>query len=525
MKATDSSVKDIQKASPSFVRILVTILSVSILPVLIISFLLNHLAFSYTRQNYLLTVSKNLATFSASLDESIRGVEKLIAVAGSNGDVISFVVDPDKDNYSRNSRIIDVLNSFVASYEFISSIYLYSATEGIILASNGGVKSLTEFSDTGWVDPFNRHFLGVNRLATRFVQDKNSKNLSVISLLANLPLGSWDKSAGLIVNINREQLFSNYHNLLESGHLAYVLNDRGYLLDHPDSSRVGNFAGDDPVLQAVQDYDSGYFVRKVDGKNRVIAFASAPYTRWAFVSRVELGDLLLLERRMLVINSVIILLAVSSILVLVIRISRGVYLPIQKLDNSTRQLENAQPVMKANVLHHLLTNKLNGEEDFRSSLELIGVQFTAARYIALVIGIDHYRRIVRSKDQVSLRLLKNALRERIETYVPAGIPNICAEREGGHICLLLNTGMVDAETQKMVRSIARNVQSAAVRDFPFTVTCGIGNIQSSLRNAYLSYNEALTATGFRFYDGGGTIIEYAHIESKVQECFISRSGG
>ena len=96
MKATDSSVKDIQKASPSFVRILVTILSVSILPVLIISFLLNHLAFSYTRQNYLLTVSKNLATFSASLDESIRGVEKLIAVAGSNGDVISFVVDPDK---------------------------------------------------------------------------------------------------------------------------------------------------------------------------------------------------------------------------------------------------------------------------------------------------------------------------------------------------------------------------------------------------------------------------------------------
>ncbi len=507
----------LQESSSGFVRILIRILSVSILPVLIISFLLNHLVFSYTRQNYLLSMSQSLSSYSASLDESIRGVEKMMSVVGSDEDVISFVIDPDPDNYYRNTRILDAMNSLISSYDFISSIYLYSSVEGLILSSNGGLDSITTFTDTGWVDAFNSHFLGIRRLPTRAIKDRNSKSLSVISLLGNLPSGSWDKGAGLIVNINREKLFSGYHQLYEGGHQAYVLNDTGYILDHPDSGLVGNFSGDDPVLQLALDTDSGYYVRKVGGLNRIMAFASAAHTRWVFVYQVGLRELLSLERRMLLINSFIILLAVGSIFLVVIRISRRMYLPVQMLDSSNRQLESALPIMQANVLHHLLTNKLNGEDDFRSALDLIGIQFAHPRFIVLVFGIDHYRRIVLSRDQVSLRLLKSTLRQRIGESVPPGVPNICAEREGGNIGLLLNTSESPADTERMVRNISRRVVSMVKRDFPFSVTCGIGQPCSSLKEVHISYDQARTALGFRLYEGGGTVIESSRFEESRRE--------
>ncbi len=507
----------LQNSSSGFVRILIRILSVSILPVLIISFLLNHLVFSYTRQNYLLSMSQSLASYSASLDESIRGVEKMMAVVGSDEDVISFVIDPDPDNYHRNTRIIDAMNSLVSSYDFISSIYLYSSVEGLVLSSNGGLDSITTFTDTGWVDAFNSHFLGIQRLPTRVVKDRNSKTLSVISLIGNLPSGSWDKSAGLVVNINREKLFSGYHQLYEGGHQAYVLNDTGYILDHPDSGRIGNFSGDDPVLQLALNRDSGYFVRKEGGSSRVMAFASAAHTRWVFVYQVGLGELLSLERRMLLINSFIILLAVASIFIVVIRISMRMYLPVQMLDSSTRQLENALPIMQANVLHHLLTNKLNGEADFSSALDLIGIKFIQSRFVVLVFGIDHYRRIVVSRDQVSLRLLKSTLRQRIGDAVPSGVPNICAEREGGNIGLLLNISDNSFETERLVLTLSRKVIAMVKRGFTFSVTCGIGQPCSSLKEVHLSYDQARTALGFRLYDGGGTVIESSRFEESGRE--------
>jgi two-component system, response regulator YesN len=487
-----------------FSRIFISVLSFSVIPVLILNLIFNYLTYRHARENYLLSVNDSLVSHALGVDEKIRGLENLISVIGRNPDVISFVIDPSLEDYQQHARITDLFASFVGSYDFVSSIYLYSAGEGIILASNSGVSRVNVFYDTAWIDQFNRHFLGRNRLPTRIVTDSNGKISSLITILSNLPIGTWGKTAGLAINLNTEVLFSNFSAGSGSAGSLQVINVDGYILDHPELERIGNFVGNEAVFRTAASRDKGFFVHEESNTRHIVSFYTAPHTRWVFTYESDVDELIAFARGMLFVNLVIIILTLFLLLLIGLRVSRRLYYPLEQLGNSSEILEYARPVIREHTLYRLVFNRESEEADHQNMLHLCGLSVPEGRFRPLVFLIDGYSKLRRTLDPVSLRLVKDAMHKRIRARFPAESLWLSGLTEADTLCCLLK----DDTDDDFYLDCAGDVVALVRRDFPFTVSCGIGKSCDSLGMLHLSYRQARGAVEQRFISGYASVHQY-----------------
>ena len=495
-----------------FSRIFISVLSFSVIPVLVLNLIFNYLTYRHARENFLLSMNDSLVSHALGVDEKIRGLENLISVIGRNPDVLSFVIDPSLEDYQLHARITDLFASFVGSYDFIASIYLYSAGEGIILASNSGVSRVNVFYDTSWIDQFNSHFLGRNRLPTRMVTDSNGKNSSLITILSNLPVGTWDKTAGLAINLNTAVLFSNFSTGGGSPASLQVMNADGYILEHPEGERIGNFVGNEAIFRTAASRDRGFFVHEKEKTRRIVSFYTAPHTRWVFTCESDVDELIAFARGMLIANLIIIILTLLLLLLIGLRVSRRLYYPLEQLGNSSAILEYARPLIQEHTLSRLVFNRESEEAEIRNMLYLCGLSVPEGSLRALVFRIDGYHKLRQSRDPVSLRLVKDAMHKRIRAQFRPEALWMSGLTEAKTLCCLLK----DCD-DGFCLDRAGDIVALVRRDFPFSVSCGIGRSCDSPGMLHLSYRQARGAAEQRFLSGYASVHQYDDARGLAQK--------
>ena len=393
--------------STRFLKILITILSISILPVLILNLVFGLLTYFYVSRNFLLSSTESLSALSAGVDENIKSFENLLTLLAKDEDIISFSVDPDKNDYSRNARLMETLNLTVGAYDYISSIYIYSARKGLIMASSSGIRNVNAFYDTGWIDEFNHSFIQVKRLAPRAVLDERNKKTRVISLISRIPRDTRTRSAGLVINLNQDKLFENLRRWSGKGAMTYVFNRDGYIIEHSLEGKIGNFLGDTALYWKAARGGSGFFLLKGEGPGKIISYYSSPYSRWIFINEVQLKTLVSVVRGTLFLNVIIVLIAVLSVLFAGFHISKAMYVPVQQLFDSHKILEFVRPVMHDNILFGLLHNLHGDSQELNESLALIGADFNEDGFIVLVFELDEYFTLRKSRGEEKIKALKS----------------------------------------------------------------------------------------------------------------------
>lgn len=503
-----------------FLNILLPILAIALVPILLINLIFCIFSYSFVRKNYLLSTGETLAVTSASVDENIKGLENLITVMSANEDIISFTVDPEAQNFARNARIMKTLNAIVGSYDFVSSIYIYSSVKGLIIASNSGLEYVNNFFDTSWIDDFNRHFLGTNRLPTRMTQDQNNKSVPIISLVSNLPKGSWSKSAGLIINIDQNKLFEKFRLNKKTDQIAMVLDNNGYVIEHSAAGRIGNFRGDSALFWNTASGGAGFFLLHSGKEKRIVSYCVAPYTHWVFVNELNLATLTGVARSALLLNLAIILIVTATILFISLKISNLMYRPVRQLTDSTRKLEQVRPVVQDNMLFFLIHQRLKRQEEVNNAFEMLEIKFTEGDFFALVFEIDHYAQLTKELSQAELEQLKNEFIHHINSSIPAKGNHLLGSTGPAQLTLLIHLDEPRENAADEVAHFARRQITATANTDRVTLSCGISSPFSALSDIPEAYQQAQIAVSQRLYSGSNTLHSYQQLLKQQNQVFF-----
>ncbi len=499
--------------------ILVTILAVTILPILVINAIFYFYNIRRFEQSYLDVRISQLKQSATSAKEIIRHIDVIMNILGENEDIIDFIINPGDSDYKHLADIHKFLNGFIISGQSIRSIYIYSKTSGLVISSDSGLHKIQDFFDTDWIDDFDTHFLGRENLDTRRVII-NNKEFHFISFMRNLPLGSWSKTGGIIINLNEdlfyEDTFPSEHNL--SG--GFVINSDGRIVSHNDKNLLGQFYWNE--LKSKESGGTGLLSRR----NKTIpCYIKDDFSKWGFVLEIDISDVFNSFRTYLLITLLIFFTVILIIVVLDIRLSKQFYQPVKLLGDVKKEFEYAKPLIEGKILNNIIQNRYSSEQGIASDLNLIDMNFFDSSSVILLIAIDRYEELIDKEEYQSLAMLKLSLQHFLYRILDESpFLYLYSETKRDQICLLINLQSSSLiEQQEKLISLAETIVGQTAEEFPFTVTIGIGDVYKKLMNLHLSYQEARDAVRYKLIHGQSQVIKYADVKKEGTRTYSFKS--
>ena len=490
--------------------ILITILAVTILPILILNAVFYFYSIRRFEQYYMDVRISQLKQSGTSGKEIMRHIDVIMNILGENEDIIDFIINPEKSDFNRLSSIHNFLNGFIVPRQSIRSIYIYSKTSGLVISSDSGLHKIQDFFDTDWIDDFDSHFLGRENLDTRRVVI-NNKEFNFISFMRNLPLGTWSKTGGIIVNLNEalfhEDIFPSEKNVSR----GFVINPAGRIVSHYDKSKLGQYYWNS--ISASDIYNDG---SSKGGERSIPCYIKDDYSKWGFVLEVDVSDVFESFSTYLIITLFLFLTVLTVIIVLDIRLSRLFYQPVKLLGDVRKEFEYAKPLIEGKILNNIIQNRYSSEQGIINDLNIIDMNQSDSSSVILLIAIDKYEELIEKEEYQSLAMLKLSLQQFLYRILDdSPFTYLYSETKRNQICLLINMQSSSLiEQQEKLILLAEKIIRETAEEFPFTVTIGIGDVYKKLMNLHLSYQEARNAIRYKLIHGQSQVIKYTDVKKK-----------
>ncbi|MDC7232814.1 MAG: helix-turn-helix domain-containing protein [Spirochaetales bacterium] len=488
-------------------EILITIITVTIVPIIVINAVFHFYNISRFEKSYMDVKVSQLKQSGTSAKEVVKHVDILMNILGQNEEIINFIVNPDESDFNTLARIHNALNDFIISGQNIHSIYIYSKTSGLIISSDSGLHRIQDFFDTDWIDNFDTHFLGRENLETRKVMI-DGKPFHFVSFMRNLPLGTWSKIGGIVVNINESKFHEDIFHSGNDTSRGFIINTEGNIISHYNKSQLGQLYWND--LNAAQDRNIILFNR-----NRTIPlYVKDDYSKWGLVFEVDVSEIVRSVRNYLIFTLLVFLIVIVIIIVMDIKLSRQFYLPVKLLGDVKEDFEYAKPLIEGKILNNIIQNRYSSEQNILKDLEIIDLDISKSPNVIILIAIDRYRELIDKEEYESLAMLKLSLRQSLFSILDDSASTyLYSEVERDQICLLINlTDKALIEQQENLLKLAEEIRSHVAEEFPFTVTIGIGDVYKKMKNLHLSYQEAKNAVEYKLVHGQSRVIQYTDIK-------------
>ena len=504
-----SSIKSLKDDS-RYRYILLTIIAVTIVPVVLINGFSHFYTISKFKQSYMDARISQLKQSVTSASEMVKYIDVITNILGQDEDIIEFIFNPDESEYQKLAGIHKSLKGFLAGGQHIHSIYIYSKASGLIISSSGGIHRIRDFSDTGWIDDFDTHFLGTNNLETRRVKIDN-KEFRFISFMKNLPLGTWDKVGGIIININETEFYDYAFpsdNTLSRG---FVINTNGRIISHSDKNLLGQY---------YRNFSSSAGRQRefLGGKEKIPCYIKDDYSKWGFVLEVDVSEVTGSVRNYLVVTLFILFFIIGLIILLDLHLSREFFLPVKLLGDFQKDFEYAKPLIEGKILNNIVQNRYSSEQNIQNDLKIIDLDLSGPSNVILVIAIDKYQDLIDKEEFQSLAVLKSALRQRLfDILEDSPFSYLYSAVKRDQICLLIHfPNEALFEQQDRLAGLAETMRSQIAEEFPFTVTIGIGDVYKKMMNLHLSYQEAKNAVRHKLIHGQSRVIQYTDVKKHAE---------
>ena len=185
-----------------FLKNLVKILIVFLVPILIIVFLCYNYFTASLKRNIDNESVKNICTVTAVIDNIILETKQNTVQLSLNNTVMLFMQDADYNpQLSYDEDIQRTINGITNIYSYISSVYVFSETNNNIITNNE-VSATEYFRDNNWLESYNR--------ATTddliFIQRKKNDNYPYFFTVIKPVFSGSKKNGAVIVNLNIDNL-------------------------------------------------------------------------------------------------------------------------------------------------------------------------------------------------------------------------------------------------------------------------------------------------------------------------------
>ncbi|MCU6710558.1 helix-turn-helix domain-containing protein [Paenibacillus sp. J5C_2022] len=467
------------------------------------------------------------------IDESLHTIDSAVALLVQDNTIVKrfFHNEYTEDKQYWDYRAASVLNEIIAGHPLIDSIYLYRTSDNHVLTPTTFVK-LDEFGDRQFVGSKLSSLQPFRWSNARIYQEQlNGPGTQVVSLAKYANLS--DRSL-IVVNIRTEELSGMLRDMTPSG-LNYI--------------ELANASGE---LIASREWpvEEGR-LREASAPSKEWSKAESSYTGWSVRSGVYEGSVMQWISSLFYIwiglGALVIVLGV----IWLVYVTRRNYLPIQtisqrmndyfrhkqqelKLPHQGDELKYIESAMEElldqssalqeqneeNLVYrkrHIFLQMMEGggrqHSDVREELEAFGYSADKGTPLIAVIEIDGYTAFSGQYSQRDQYLLKHVLKSALSEMAADEAVVMWAEwmdrRQLGVLFLLGEGG-----EEKGVAVLEKLVAWAG-QHLPYSVTAGMGTVQSSFGGIGESYESAVDALHYKTSLGTGRVIRHTDHADKM----------
>lgn len=153
------------KFSSVFYRTFTILIIFSTIPVLIANIIIHQKSISTIEKQIYHTTINMLGKTCKTVDLILNQIEQTAIQLGKERSIVSYIINPDLKFTARNTLIINNLKNISLSYDYISSVYIFSAFNNTVLRSSGDSFQLKESKDREWLEFYNNTPSGTGEIA------------------------------------------------------------------------------------------------------------------------------------------------------------------------------------------------------------------------------------------------------------------------------------------------------------------------------------------------------------------------
>ena len=463
------------------------------------------------------------------------------------------------ENMVKLMKVYQMLSETTNIDTRIQSIYMYASQTDYVITSNRGIVKRDEFTDTNWIEEYNKNrdqsgTLWLNSRLYDNVVTLPENNLNVITCILPFKTLMIDYDGAFVVNLFERQLY-RHMNEIDSEYNGYVfiVDGAGVVVSHEDKSLIGKTLADRPYIREVLDSpeSTGYFLFDIGRKKQMYTYYKSEFNNWIYVGVTPMDSLL--GKSSNLVNRIILVMVALMLIGIILSyiVSRSMYNPVKKLmldirkrkgvdfkeagnemavisrvfDTLAKQedaLSNALEKNRRELQEKYITDLLKGNLDQANSTEMLsaGIQFKYKYLVCAVISIDRFDLFNEKYSHDQQYYMKMMILKACEEITEPSFDVCGVLYEKNKIAVVINMENYEPDnTGRRLQSNLESLQREVAKVMSNTITIGVGSFCNDLHSLSISFSEAQEALSNRILKGSGSIIFYSSISESDTRYF------
>ncbi|GHU79815.1 hypothetical protein FACS1894191_3480 [Clostridia bacterium] len=522
-----------------FLTILI-VLPIIILGVMSVTHVKNVLINNFRESNYRLLNQSGLVI--NLIIENMLDISKQVF----NDRDLSRILDESQiTGYTDRSIALSKVKQIKNSSSLIDSVYLYLGNSDVIVSSNRGYESFSEFNDKFFLERYIKDKENFILTETHTVTTTGApgRNANVFSVLTKLPIEKTsDHSGAIIINIKQSLIADSIMNTMSSGSegLCYILDEKHRIVFSKDEDQLYMPAKENPYLSGDMAGDNGFFISFIENRPYLTVFSKMPSRSWTFVSVFSyeaayssiglVQNMVIITGLLLVFVSILFSAWITSKTVTPMRDllafvqnkagGKGEYFKANSIrgivsgviaynEEVEYRLNEALPVYKEKFFNNLIMKGNMHPAEILKKLDELGIDMPLDNLLLALVELDDYD-IISVDADYNDSMVKFAIRVILEEKLhELNMYAFSAETEPNRIVLITSAKNLTAVYEKL--KIVQSEINEKLGVFISIVLCGAPASAQSLRDIY---KECVNGVKYKYSYGKNQVVRLNEIEIK-----------
>lgn len=178
------------------------------------------------------------------------------------------------------------------------------------------------------------------------------------------------------------------------------------------------------------------------------------------------------------------------------------------------QYLNNLPILREHLHNNLIMGRTRQMSDFARQFAIYEIELEETNIGVVVFTIDGQTDTQEEFFEKSFQLVNIRIAEMIRKFLPKDYKKIVFQSYNNEVVVIFNAGSDSATAIKDVTLMAENIKNTIFLEAKVSVSAGVGRIYPHIRDASLSYQEAVKALNYRLIYGNSTVLYIDHVEMK-----------
>ncbi len=177
------------------------------------------------------------------------------------------------------------------------------------------------------------------------------------------------------------------------------------------------------------------------------------------------------------------------------------------------------PTLQEYFHNKLIMGKTKLLGDYKKQFSAYGIDIDDVSTGVMVFTLDNMEKTSEDFFEKSIQIILLRIAEMIKQLLPSEFKRTVFQSYNNEVVAIYNTPTDHMEAIQAVSKAAESIKNNLRRETGISVSAGIGSIYPSIKDAALSYQEAIKALNYRLVYGNNAVLCINHIEMKEMKSF------